>query len=88
MMSDVTLTVRLSKQLRDRLEVLSTETRRSKSFLGMEAIQNYVETEEEIILGIKRGLADVKAGRTVSHATAMKRIRASIDGAAKKKKSV
>jgi predicted transcriptional regulator len=68
-MSDVTLTVRLSKQLRDRLEILSTETRRSKSFLGMEAIQNYVETEEEIILGIKRGLADVKAGRTVSHAT-------------------
>jgi predicted transcriptional regulator len=87
MMSDVTLTVRLSKQLRDRLEVLSAETRRSKSFLGMEAIQNYVETEEEIILGIKRGLADVKAGRIVSHASAMKRIRATIDGAAKKKKS-
>lgn len=86
-MSDVTLTVRLSKQLRDRLEILSTETRRSKSFLGMEAIQNYVETEEEIILGIKRGLADLKAGRTVPHATAMKRIRSKIDGAAKKKKS-
>lgn len=86
-MSDVTLTVRLSKQLRDRLEILSTETRRSKSFLGMEAIQNYVETEEEIILGVKRGLADVKAGRTVPHGTAMKRIRATIDGAIKKKKT-
>lgn len=86
-MSDVTLTVRLSKQLRDRLEVLSTETRRSKSFLGMEAIQNYVETEEEIILGIKRGIADVKAGRTVPHAIAIKRIRATIDNTTKKKKS-
>lgn len=86
-MSDVTVTVRMTKSLRDRLEVLSVETRRSKSFLSMEAIQHYVDTEEEIILGIKRGLADVKAGRLVPHATAMKRIRASIDGAAKKKKS-
>jgi predicted transcriptional regulator len=86
-MSDVTVTVRMSKNLRDRLEILSAETRRSKSFLGMEAIQHYVETEEEIILGIKRGLADVKAGRTVPHSAAMKRIRATIDSAAKKKKS-
>jgi predicted transcriptional regulator len=84
-MSDVTVTVRMSKTLRDRLEVLSEETRRSKSFLGMEAIQHYVESEEEIILGIKRGLADVKAGRVVPHDKAMKRIRATIDKAAKKK---
>jgi predicted transcriptional regulator len=86
-MSDVTVTVRMSKTLRDRLEVLSEETRRSKSFLGMEAIQHYVESEEEIILGIKRGLADVKAGRVVPHDKAMKRIRATIDKAAKTKRS-
>jgi predicted transcriptional regulator len=86
-MSDVTLTVRMSRDLRDRLEALSTETRRSKSFLGMEAIQHYVETEEEIILGIKQGLADIKAGRVVPHDQAMKRIRATIEAAAKKKKS-
>jgi predicted transcriptional regulator len=85
-MSDVTVTVRMPKKLRDRLETLSAETRRSKSFLGMEAIQHYVETEEEIILGIKRGMADIKAGRVVPHAQAMQRIRATIDGAAKKKK--
>jgi predicted transcriptional regulator len=86
-MSDVTVTVRMPKVLRDRLEALSTETRRSKSFLGMEAIQNYVETEEEIILGIKQGLADIKAGRVVPHDQAMKRFRATIEAAAKKKKS-
>jgi predicted transcriptional regulator len=77
----------MSKTLRDRLEVLSTETRRSKSFLGMEAIQHYVETEEEIILGIKRGLVDVKAGRVVPQDKAMKRIRATIDKVAKTKRS-
>ena len=86
-MSDVTVTVRMTKDLRDRLEALSAETRRSKSFLSKEAIQNYVETEEEIVLGIKRGLADVEAGRVVPHGVAMKRIRATIDGTAKKKKS-
>lgn len=84
-MSDVTVTVRMPKSLRDRLEALSTETRRSKSFLGMEAIQDYVDTEEEIVLGIKRGLADIEAGRTVPHEEAMRRIRSTIDAAAKKK---
>ena len=86
-MSDVTVTVRMSKALRDRLEVLSAETRRSKSFLSKEAIESYVHAEEEIILGIKHGLADVKAGRIVPHGEAMKRIRAAINSAAKKKKS-
>ena len=85
-MSDVTVTVRMPKDLRDRLEDLSAQTRRSKSFLGMEAILNYVETEEQIIAGIKRGVADVSAGRTVSHKEAMQRIRATIDGAVKRKK--
>jgi predicted transcriptional regulator len=84
-MSDVTVTVRMTKALRDRLDVLATETRRSKSFLSMEAIQKYVESEEDIVLGIKRGLADVKAGRVVPHDKAMWRIRATIDKVGKKK---
>jgi predicted transcriptional regulator len=86
-MSDVTVTVRMSKNLRDRLEALSAETRRSKSFLSMEAIQHYVETEEEIILGIKQGLADIGAGRVVPHEKAMRDIRSTIDRDRKKKKT-
>jgi predicted transcriptional regulator len=66
-MSDVTVTVRMPKALRDRLEALSTETRRSKSFLGMEAIQQFVETEEEIVLGIKQAQVELKAGLGISH---------------------
>jgi predicted transcriptional regulator len=77
----------MPKRLRDRLETLSAQTRRSKSFLGMDAIQNYVEAEEEIIAGIKRGMADIAAGRVVSHGEAMRRIKATIDGAAKRKKT-
>ena len=66
-MSDVTVTVRMPKSLRDRLEALSAETRRSKSFLGKEAIHQFVETEEEIVLGIKEAQAELKAGLGLSH---------------------
>ncbi len=66
-MSEVTVTVRMPKSLRDRLEVLSAETRRSKSFLGMEAITKFVETEEELIFGIKQAQAELKAGLGISH---------------------
>ena len=66
-MSDVTVTVRMPKQLRDRLEALSGVTRRSKSFLGHEAISRFVESEEEIVSGILEARAEIKAGKSLSH---------------------
>jgi predicted transcriptional regulator len=66
-MSDVTVTVRMPKQLRDRLEALSGVTRRSKSFLGHEAIARFVESEEEIVSGILEARAEIKAGKGLSH---------------------
>lgn len=41
-----------------------------------------LRTERAIIEGIQRGLADVKAGRTVSHEDAMASVRKIIDAAA------
>jgi predicted transcriptional regulator len=84
-MSDVTVTVRMPKMLRDRLEALSAETRRSKSFLGMEAISKYVETEEEIILGIKEAQAELKAGFGIAHDDVVGQSKALIASAAKRK---
>ncbi len=78
-MSDVTVTVRMPKALRDRLEALSAETRRSKSFLGMEAIQQFVETEEEIVFGIKQAQAELKAGLGISHEDVVKQSSAYLD---------
>jgi predicted transcriptional regulator len=37
------------------------------------------KSQEEIIEGIERGLADIEAGRTVSHEAAMKVLRKIID---------
>lgn len=69
-----TVTVRLDSETKSRLEELALHTRRTKSFLAGEAIADYVERELTIIAGIQRGLDDVKAGRTVPHEVARKRI--------------
>jgi predicted transcriptional regulator len=83
-MTDTTITVRVSTDLRNRLEAIAKETRRSKSFLSNEAIERYVESEEENLAGIEEGLEDIKTGRTVSHEEAVRRIDEAIARATRK----
>jgi predicted transcriptional regulator len=66
-----TMTIRVSAETKRKLERIAAGTRRSKSFLAGEAVSAYVDRELEIIEGIKRGLADVEAGRVVSHDVVM-----------------
>jgi predicted transcriptional regulator len=66
-----TMTIRLDPELKAKLGKLADGTRRSRSFLAAEAVETYVNRELAIIEGIERGLADVEAGRTVSHDDAM-----------------
>ena len=73
-----TVTVRLSSEVKNKLDLLAERTRRSKSFLAAEAIEGYVARELEIVVGIERGLEDVRSGRVVPHDEAMRTIRATI----------
>ena len=82
-MASTTLTVRLTPELKDRLGELAERTRRTRSFLAGEAIAGYVERELEIVAGIERGLADMKAGRVVPH----ERVMADIDDTIKRAKT-
>ncbi len=66
-----TMTIRLSAEVKARLGRLATDTRRSRSFLAAEAVSAYLDREQAIIEGVKRGLADLEAGRLVSHEAAM-----------------
>lgn len=66
-MSDTTITVRVPQAIKDRLEAIGSTYRRSKSFLALEAIQRYVESEEEYIEGIKEARAEIKAGLTFTN---------------------
>jgi predicted transcriptional regulator len=78
-----TVTVRISSETKSRLEALAGHTRRTKSFLAGEAIADYVERELAIVESIKRGLADIEAGRTVPHEEVKRRVMATIERAAK-----
>lgn len=82
-----TTTIRLSSDLKDKLDRLARITRRSKSFLAAEAISAYVDRELEIVEGIQRGLADVRAGRTVPHEQVVAEIDALLDAIAARKAS-
>ena len=80
-----TLTVRLANTTKEQLSRLAAHTNRTKSYLASEAISAYVARELDIVEGIERGLEDMKAGRTVSHADAMARLRATVETVAKSK---
>ncbi len=80
-----TMTIRVSAETKHKLERIAAGTRRSKSFLAGEAVSAYVDRELEIIEGIKRGLADVEAGRVVPHDEAMAELYAAIDAAEAKR---
>jgi len=77
-----TMTIRLDPALKAKLGKLAQETRRSRSFLAAEAVEAYVDRELAILEGIEQGLADVAAGRTISHEDAMATVRKSIEDAA------
>ena len=80
-----TLTVRLASTTKNKLGQLAAQTNRTKSYLAAEAIDAYVERELEIVSGIERGLADMKAGNVASHADAMAQLRNTVKAAAQTK---
>jgi len=73
-----TMTVRLSVKTKSALGKLAQRTRRTRSFLAAEAIADYVERELAIVAGIRRGVADMEAGRVTPHKAAMRRLRKAI----------
>lgn len=85
MTATTTMTIRVPVETKERLDRLSQNTRRSRSFLAAEAVVRYVESEAEIVDGILRGIEDMKAGRTVSHEDAMAELQAIVDEARRAK---
>lgn len=83
-MTDTTITVRVSTELRDRLEAIAKETRRSKSFLSNEAIEEFVAIEEMELAAIREGIEDMRNGNTISHEVAINRFDEAITQAARK----
>jgi RHH-type transcriptional regulator, rel operon repressor / antitoxin RelB len=67
MPDSTTLTVRLDRSVKKRLEAAATRVRRSKSFLAAEAIEEYLAVQEWQIEAIRRGMEAADRGELVSH---------------------
>jgi RHH-type transcriptional regulator, rel operon repressor / antitoxin RelB len=67
MPDSTTLTVRLDRSVKKRLEAAATRVRRSKSFLAAEAIEEYLAVQEWQIEAIHRGMEAADRGELVSH---------------------
>ena len=57
-----TMTIRLDKEVKERLDRLAAATERSKSYLAAEAVRAYVETNEWQIAEIRAALKEADAG--------------------------
>ena len=69
------LTLRIDSGLKKKLDRLAKSTRRSRSFLAAEAIQEYVALNEWQIEEIKKGVREADAGNfaTAEEVAAMRR---------------
>jgi len=56
-----TMTVRLTPELRDKLETLARDTKRSKSYLAREAIASFVEMNGWQAVRIRKALAEARS---------------------------
>ncbi len=81
-MTNATVTVRLTPATRRQLARLAARTGRRRTVLAGEAVSAYVAQELAVIEGVSQGLADRSAGRVVPHGEAMRRIRRAIEDAA------
>jgi RHH-type transcriptional regulator, rel operon repressor / antitoxin RelB len=66
------VTARIDAVLKAKLEALSRETKRSKSYLAAEAIAAFVELNEWQIRDIEEGIAELDAGGALSEEEAEK----------------
>lgn len=61
------LTTRVSEELGQELEWLAASTNRTKSWLLLDALNNYIELNRWQIEAIEEGIRAYKNGETVSH---------------------
>ena len=67
MADSTTLTIRISQATKDKLDAIATSTKRSKSFLAAEAIEEYLAVQARQIEHIEKGIAELDRGNHVAH---------------------
>lgn len=62
-----TLTIRVDKEMKDRLERIAKSQRRSKAFIAVHAIEDYLAVQEAQIRGIEEAIASLDRGEGIEH---------------------
>lgn len=73
------LTLRISKQLKQQLELLAQGTKRTKTYHAAAALEEYVARQSWQVAAIQEGLTAAEQGRLIAHEDAGKWI-ASLGG--------
>ena len=68
----VTVTARLREETAKKLELLAEHTKRSKSYLIAEAIEQYVKYESEFVAAVLEGIASADRGELIAHEDVMR----------------
>lgn len=71
MAASTTVTIRLDAEMNEELGHIAREIGCSRSRLAAQAVAAFVDRELKVVDGIRRGLADMEAGRVVPHADVM-----------------
>lgn len=74
------ITITLDPATEAALDEIAAATKRPKADIVAGAVADFARDEAQTIAEIKRGMADVAAGRTTSHADAMARLRKTARG--------
>lgn len=61
------LTLRISKQLKQQLDLLAKGTKRTKTYHAAAALEEYVERQAWQVEAIQQGIAAADQGRLIAH---------------------
>ena len=62
-----TLTIRVDPVMKDRLERVAKSQRRSKAYVAVAAIEDYLAIQEAQIRGIEEAIASADRGELIAH---------------------
>ena len=66
-MSKESFSLRLPEDVKNKLELVADTTGRTKSFIAIEAINNYCDTQSWQISAIQKGLKQADEGKFINH---------------------
>lgn len=67
MSNTTTVSIRVDKEMKERLEAVARRQQRSKSFVAASALADYIAMQEAQIAGIEEAIAQLDRGEGIEH---------------------